>query len=127
MKNISTLAMSLDTNPMLLNIGAEAGATVFQVTGFAQKKYKGIHFCSLSARLIGPGYLCFEVCEYRAPLRDDEIPDRIPLLSTVDEPPCVYEHFLQSVRKKFAISHDLIRIVSTWNYQHLWDVRNLRG
>ena len=110
-----------DEYPMVLDLADDSGATVAGITEFAQRSYRGDHFCTLTPQLVGYSFLYFELCEFRPPLLDDEISRKIPLLGVPGESPCVLEHFLQSVRKNFSgESYDLIRVVSTWNYQHLW-------
>ncbi|MDD5165271.1 MAG: hypothetical protein PHG25_01910 [Candidatus Pacebacteria bacterium] len=96
--------------PMLIYVGLDSGPTVFEIVEFAQRSYKGNHFCALTMR-IENYYLYFEPCDYHAPLTDEQIP---PLNNhPVDplQPGCVFEHFLQGVRKQFAgVSFDQINI-----------------
>ena len=105
---------------IMVDVGENSGVTVFDIVGFAQKHLKGQHFEALRVRLDGR-WLHFESCEYQGQLNEKEIPGWVKCLGTDYEPPCFFEHFLQSVRKKFpGVSFDQIKVESTLNWQRVW-------
>ncbi len=117
---------------MIIDIGPSSNVTVRDITEFAQNCYKGNHFCSLLARVewcildgLEYSFLYFEPCEYRPPLADnrtiDLVPNLVKCFSMPDERPCVFEHFLQSVRKKHqGIAPNFIRLQFSINWQRVW-------
>jgi hypothetical protein len=99
-----------------LFVGESSGVTVADIIGFAQEEYKGRHFCAMAVQLEN-GNLSFVPCEYAAQAEPDS-PRPIRLLSTTNEPTCVFEHFLQSMRSGFrGYSFDEIFVESTENWQ----------
>jgi len=101
---------------MKIYMKLDLNTTVFDIVGYVQEKYKGHHFCSLAACLEN-GMLGFVPCTYH-PANEDALPKWVKFLSTREEPPCVFEHFLQSVRKKHpGVSFQELYVESTENYQ----------
>ena len=104
----------------MLYIGEGSVVTMFDLIGFAKKHLRGQHFCALRARFES-GYIHFEPCEYAGPLPEKELPNWVKIIGSSDESLCVFEHFLQSVRKKFpGIPFDQIRIEASLNWQRSW-------
>ena len=101
---------------MNIFVGQGSNMTVFGIVNYAQRKFKGQSFCALEVRL-EKGRLRFYPCSYQ-PIRNEELPNWVKFISAPGEPPCVFEHFLQSVRKKYpGISFQEIFVESADNYQ----------
>lgn len=98
--------------------------TVFEIVTLAQECYRGDHFCALTVH-VENGNLYFQPCEYKA-LKDSDIPRWVKYLSMPDEQPCILEHFLQSVRKKFpGVPFNFIRVDATINWQYVYVTTDL--
>jgi len=103
---------------MKIYIGPDSNVTIFDLVGFAQDKYKGNNFCALASLLSENGTLLFVPCEYQA-ISDESVPSSsVRFLSLPGEPRCIFEHFLQSVRKRFlGIPFQEIYVEGNANYQ----------
>ena len=94
-----------------ISVGLESNTRLFDIVGFAQEKYRSQHFCSCRA-VVKDYHLTFEPCEYRAPLREQDIPNHVLSLNGT-----VFEHFLQSVRKNLAVSFMDVFVQATEGWQ----------
>lgn len=94
--------------------------TIFKIVAFAQKYHKGQHFCALNIRYTS-GYIEFEPCIYQGPLPDDQVSNWVMPVSFLSVQTCIFEHFLQSVRKSFpGVSFNDIHIQFTTNQKRTW-------